>query len=185
MGEGEFDSESNNRGRIWVSLQADFCNWSEWEAKEDLCVLSFYNNWSCCWNTLFINGPCGFLQWSSLVFYCSIWAGSLELLQGRNKMIINIPIHSINCIKIWHCIGNLMIWTTYLEQVMIPLANISSVNPVTLKENASDKYMKIVTVEGHEFWFTGFVNFEKATNHLLNSLSEYRATGSAGRVGDQ
>lgn len=68
---------------------------------------------------------------------------------------------------------------------MIPLANISSVNPVTLKENASDKYMKIVTVEGHEFWFMGFVNFEKATHHLLNSLSEYRATGSAGRVGDQ
>lgn len=74
-------------------------------------------------------------------------------------------------------------WSYY--KVMIPLANISSVNPVTLKENASDRFMKIVTVEGPEFWFMGFVNFEKATHHLLNSLSDYRATGSAGQVGNQ
>lgn len=63
---------------------------------------------------------------------------------------------------------------------MMPLASISSVNPVNMSANASEKYIQIVTIDGHEFWFMGFVNFEKASLQLLESVTEYRATGIAG-----
>lgn len=66
---------------------------------------------------------------------------------------------------------------------MIPLENISTVNPVTMKEDPAEKYIQIDTIDGHEFWFMGFVSFEKATHHLLNSLSDFKATGSAGQPG--
>ncbi|KAK3418811.1 hypothetical protein EUGRSUZ_H03379 [Eucalyptus grandis] len=63
-------------------------------------------------------------------------------------------------------------WSYY--KVMIPLANIGTVNPVVMKENPPEKYIQIVTTDGHDFWFMGFVNFDKASHHLLNSLSEFR-----------
>ncbi|XP_030527683.1 GEM-like protein 5 [Rhodamnia argentea] len=63
-------------------------------------------------------------------------------------------------------------WSYY--KVMIPLANIGTVNPVVMKENPPEKYIQIVTADGHDFWFMGFVNFDKASHHLLNSLSEFR-----------
>ncbi|KAL3728515.1 hypothetical protein ACJRO7_033150 [Eucalyptus globulus] len=64
-------------------------------------------------------------------------------------------------------------WSYY--KVMIPLANIGTVNPVVMKENPPEKYIQIVTTDGHDFWFMGFVNFNKASHHLLNSLSEFRS----------
>lgn len=59
---------------------------------------------------------------------------------------------------------------------MVPLGNISTVNPVILKENPPEKYIHVVTIDGHDFWFMGFINFEKASHHLLNSVSNFRAT---------
>ncbi|KAK8363644.1 hypothetical protein V6Z12_A03G176300 [Gossypium hirsutum] len=61
-------------------------------------------------------------------------------------------------------------WSYY--KVMIPLANVGSVNPVVMKENPVESYIQVVTVDGHDFWFMGFVNFEKASFHLLNSLQD-------------
>ncbi|PON91823.1 GRAM domain containing protein [Trema orientale] len=65
------------------------------------------------------------------------------------------------------------VWCYY--KVSITLGNISSVNPVMMGENPSEKYIQIVTSDGHEFWFMGFVNFEKVTHHLLNTVSDFRA----------
>lgn len=65
------------------------------------------------------------------------------------------------------------------QQVMIPLGNIATVNPVVVKENPPEKYLQIVTTDGHEFWFMGFVNFDKACHHLLDSLSDFRRVGSS------
>ncbi|KAM7484017.1 hypothetical protein LguiA_000026 [Lonicera macranthoides] len=63
-------------------------------------------------------------------------------------------------------------WTYY--KVMVALENIGTVNPVNMRENPSEKYIQIVTVDGHEFWFMGFVNFEKAIHHLSDTLSDFR-----------
>ncbi|XP_052187795.1 GEM-like protein 5 [Diospyros lotus] len=68
-------------------------------------------------------------------------------------------------------------WSYY--KVVIELPNITSVNPVSMRENPSEKYIQIVTVDGHSFWFMGFVNFQKASQNLLDSLSEFRGVGHA------
>lgn len=65
------------------------------------------------------------------------------------------------------------------EQVMVPLGNIGNVNPVVMTENPAEKYIQIVTIDGHEFWFMGFVNYEKATHHLFESVSDFRAHENA------
>jgi len=43
-----------------------------------------------------------------------------------------------------------------------------------MKESPPEKYIQIVTIDGHEFWFMGFVNFEKASHHLLEKASNLR-----------
>ncbi|XXG79167.1 hypothetical protein AAC387_Pa09g0299 [Persea americana] len=62
------------------------------------------------------------------------------------------------------------IWTYY--KAFIPLANIIAVNPITMRENPSERYIQLVTVDGHEFWFMGVVNYDKALAHLSESLSQ-------------
>ncbi|CAK9157529.1 unnamed protein product [Ilex paraguariensis] len=71
-------------------------------------------------------------------------------------------------------------WSYY--KVAIPLGNIGTINPVTMRENTSEKYTQIVTIDGHDFWFMGFVNFEKALHHLLNSVSDVRAHTNAAQA---
>ena len=68
-------------------------------------------------------------------------------------------------------------WSYY--KVVIPLGNIGTVNPVTMSEKPSERYIQIVTVDGHDFWFMGFVNYEKASQHLMNSLSEFNTKVAA------
>ncbi|XP_065852804.1 GEM-like protein 5 [Euphorbia lathyris] len=65
-------------------------------------------------------------------------------------------------------------WSYY--KVMIPLGKIGQVNPVIMKENPPEKYIQITTIDGHDFWFMGFVNFEKASHHLLDAVSNFRKT---------
>lgn len=64
----------------------------------------------------------------------------------------------------------------FVWQAFIPLANIIAVNPITMKENPSERYIQLVTVDGHEFWFMGFVNYDKALAHLSESLSQFPAS---------
>lgn len=61
---------------------------------------------------------------------------------------------------------------------MIPLPNIGTVNPVVMKDSPAEKYIQIVTVDGHDFWFMGFVSFEKASHNLLDSISNFPAAAS-------
>ncbi|KAF3435301.1 hypothetical protein FNV43_RR22388 [Rhamnella rubrinervis] len=71
-------------------------------------------------------------------------------------------------------------WSYY--KVTIPLGNIGTVNPVVMRENPREKYIQIVTIDGHDFWFMGFVNYEKASNHLTQSVSTFVAPGIAAQV---
>lgn len=66
-------------------------------------------------------------------------------------------------------------WTYY--KVIVPLAKIGAVNPVVMRDNSSERYLQIVTVDGHDFWFMGFVNFEKAARHISESLGGFVASG--------
>ncbi|KAL5581439.1 hypothetical protein UlMin_013881 [Ulmus minor] len=66
-------------------------------------------------------------------------------------------------------------WSYY--KIMVPLGNIATINPVVMRENPSEKYIQIVTIDGHDFWYMGFVNYEKASRHLTESHSSFVAPG--------
>jgi hypothetical protein len=60
-------------------------------------------------------------------------------------------------------------WSYY--KVMIPLAKVAAVEPVTMKESPPEKYVHVVTVDSHDFWFMGFVSYDKAVHHLTEAVS--------------
>ncbi|KAK6155346.1 hypothetical protein DH2020_009594 [Rehmannia glutinosa] len=66
-------------------------------------------------------------------------------------------------------------WSYY--KVLIPLAKIGSINPVIMRDNPTERYIQVVSADGHDFWFMGFVNYDKASHHLFESLSSYAAAG--------
>lgn len=66
-----------------------------------------------------------------------------------------------------------------VTQVMVPLGKIGAVNPVSMRENPSEKYIQIVTVDGHDFWFMGFVNHDKAVKNLSEGISHFVVPGMA------
>lgn len=68
-------------------------------------------------------------------------------------------------------------WSYY--KVVVPLPNIATVNPVAMRDSPSENYIQIVTVDGQDFWYMGFVNYEKASRHLTESISSFVAPGYA------
>lgn len=57
-------------------------------------------------------------------------------------------------------------------QVLIPLAKIKGVNQSENMKKPSQKYMEIVTVDDFDFWFMGFVNYQKAFKYLQQAISQ-------------
>eukprot|EP00250_Pteridium_aquilinum_P005386 c15489_g1_i1 orf=238-795(-) len=47
-------------------------------------------------------------------------------------------------------------------KVMVPLDKIKVVNASKNPKNSSEKYLQVITNDHHEFWFMGFVSYEKA-----------------------
>lgn len=68
-------------------------------------------------------------------------------------------------------------WSYY--KVMIPLAKLAAVEPVTAKESPPERYIHIVTVDAHDFWFMGFVSYDKAVRHLGGAVSSSQHHGAA------
>ena len=62
-------------------------------------------------------------------------------------------------------------WKSCFVQVSIPLKKVKRVNPSENMKNPSQKYMEIVTVDNFDFWFMGFLNYQKAFNCLHQALS--------------
>ncbi|KAL3514244.1 hypothetical protein ACH5RR_026961 [Cinchona calisaya] len=59
-------------------------------------------------------------------------------------------------------------WSYY--KVVIPLHQLKAVNPSTSKTNPAEKYVQIISVDNHEFWFMGFVNYDSAVKNLQGAL---------------
>ncbi|KAJ9691670.1 hypothetical protein PVL29_013760 [Vitis rotundifolia] len=57
-------------------------------------------------------------------------------------------------------------------KVSIPLGKIERVDQRVNTTNQSQKYMEIVTMDNFEFWFMGFLNYQKAINCLHQALSQ-------------
>ncbi|XP_059592572.1 GEM-like protein 4 [Vitis vinifera] len=56
------------------------------------------------------------------------------------------------------------------ELVSIPLRKIKRVDQSENMKNPSQKYMGVVTADDFEFWFMGFLNYQKAFNCLQKAL---------------
>ncbi|RVX16329.1 GEM-like protein 4 [Vitis vinifera] len=57
-------------------------------------------------------------------------------------------------------------------KVSIPLRKIKRANQSENVKNPSQKYMEIVTVDNFDFWFMGFLNYQKAFSYLQQALCE-------------
>nr|CAD1843524.1 unnamed protein product [Ananas comosus var. bracteatus] len=61
-------------------------------------------------------------------------------------------------------------WIYY--KVVVPLDQLRVVNPSASMWNPAEKYIQIVTTDNHEFWFMGFVSYDKALKNLLEALHQ-------------
>lgn len=65
-------------------------------------------------------------------------------------------------------------WSYY--KVAIPLHQLRAVNPSTSKANSAEKYIQIISVDNHEFWFMGFVHYDSAVKNLQRPLQPARSS---------
>ncbi|XP_022775008.1 GLABRA2 expression modulator-like [Durio zibethinus] len=59
-------------------------------------------------------------------------------------------------------------WSYY--KVVIPLHQLKAVNPSTSRVSPSEKYIQVISVDSHEFWFMGFLNYNGAVTCLQEAL---------------
>ncbi|XP_021725405.1 GLABRA2 expression modulator-like [Chenopodium quinoa] len=59
-------------------------------------------------------------------------------------------------------------WSYY--KVIIPLHQLKAVNPSSSRVNTAEKYIQIISVDNHEFWYMGFLNYDNAVNILQGAL---------------
>ncbi|KAK9115507.1 hypothetical protein Sjap_014454 [Stephania japonica] len=57
-------------------------------------------------------------------------------------------------------------------KVMIPLRKIKRATQSESTKNPREKYMEIVTKDNFDFWFMGFVNYQKAFKHIQQAISQ-------------
>ncbi|TKY74452.1 GEM protein 1 [Spatholobus suberectus] len=59
-------------------------------------------------------------------------------------------------------------WSYY--KVVIPLHQLRAVNASTSRTNSSEKYIQIISVDNHEFWFMGFVHYDSAVKNIQGAV---------------
>ncbi|XP_030922761.1 GLABRA2 expression modulator [Quercus robur] len=59
-------------------------------------------------------------------------------------------------------------WSYY--KVVIPLHQLKAVNPSSSRANSSEKYIQVISVDNHEFWFMGFLNYDGAVKILQEAF---------------
>ncbi|XP_028755497.1 GEM-like protein 1 isoform X2 [Neltuma alba] len=64
-------------------------------------------------------------------------------------------------------------------KVVIPMEQLSRASPCTTSWNPAEKYIEIVTVDGYEFTFMGFIAYDKALKTLNEALQRHRNHSSA------
>ncbi|XP_024027938.1 GLABRA2 expression modulator [Morus notabilis] len=59
-------------------------------------------------------------------------------------------------------------WSYY--KVVIPLHQLKAVNPSSSRSKPYEKYIQVISVDNHEFWFMGFLNYDGAVKCLQEAL---------------
>ncbi|KAL6843587.1 hypothetical protein ACP4OV_026649 [Aristida adscensionis] len=55
-------------------------------------------------------------------------------------------------------------------KVVLPLSQVRSVNPSSSVRNRAERYIQVTTMDNHDFWFMGFVSYDKALKNLSEAL---------------
>ncbi|RDY07230.1 GLABRA2 expression modulator [Mucuna pruriens] len=63
---------------------------------------------------------------------------------------------------------NQMEWSYY--KVVIPLHELKAVSPSSNTANPAEKYIQVISIDNHEFWFMGFLHYDAAVNCLQEAL---------------
>ncbi|KAF2324968.1 hypothetical protein P3X46_003383 [Hevea brasiliensis] len=63
-------------------------------------------------------------------------------------------------------------WMYY--KVVVQLDKLRTVNPSSSRMNPSEKYIQIVTTDDHDFWFMGFISYDKALKQLTEASQRPR-----------
>ncbi|XP_050237268.1 GEM-like protein 1 isoform X3 [Mercurialis annua] len=71
-------------------------------------------------------------------------------------------------------------WMYY--KVVVQLDKLKTVNPCSSRTNPSEKYIQIGTTDGHDFWFMGFMSYDKALKQLTEALQRTRDSSRDIRV---
>ncbi|KAL2551346.1 GLABRA2 expression modulator [Forsythia ovata] len=64
-----------------------------------------------------------------------------------------------------------MEWSYY--KVVIPLHQLKAVNPSSSRTNVAEKYIQLISVDNHEFWYMGFLNYDGAVKCLQDALQAH------------
>ncbi|XP_039145380.1 GEM-like protein 1 [Dioscorea cayenensis subsp. rotundata] len=67
-------------------------------------------------------------------------------------------------------VGDQTEWSYY--KVVIPMHQLRAITPTTSSTNSAEKYIQVVSVDNHEFWFMGFVNYDGALTCLQEALHD-------------
>lgn len=59
-------------------------------------------------------------------------------------------------------------WSYY--KVVIPLHQLKAVNPSTSRANPAEKFIQVISVDNHEFWYMSFLNYDGAVKCLRDAL---------------
>ncbi|KVI08579.1 GLABRA2 expression modulator-like [Cynara cardunculus var. scolymus] len=59
-------------------------------------------------------------------------------------------------------------WSYY--KVIIPLQQLKAVNPSCSRGNSGEKYIQVISIDSHEFWYMGFLNYDGAVRCLQDAL---------------
>ncbi|KAH7860426.1 hypothetical protein Vadar_013243 [Vaccinium darrowii] len=59
-------------------------------------------------------------------------------------------------------------WSYY--KVVIPLHQLKAVNPSTSRANPAEKFIQVISVDNHEFWYLSFLNYDGAVKCLRDAL---------------
>ncbi|XP_051214891.1 GEM-like protein 1 [Lolium perenne] len=58
-----------------------------------------------------------------------------------------------------------------IYKVVLPVPHLRSVTPTASQQNPAERYIQVVSVDNHEFWFMGFVNYDSAVKYLQEAAS--------------
>lgn len=61
--------------------------------------------------------------------------------------------------------------------MIITLDKVKSVNPECDVNKPEEKYIQLETLDSHQFWFMGFVNYDKAVKNLREAIAKFRPSG--------